>query len=183
MDDADDHLERWLTDKGSPEGDDHDPRALAQSEQHKVMEPTRKQKDRIRQRKAMELRMSGNFSWEEIAKRSGYASGASAQRAVSRAMDRLPVVPGVEVHRTMQLARAEHMLSLVWPVMERGDLGAIQKALNILAYMDRVVEGRELAPGPKGWTGGGSQGTSSEGSGMLFSDDDLDIVDGEVVDE
>lgn len=86
--------------------------------------------------RALELRKQG-LSYREIAQKTGYASAASARRAVLSLLRRVLREPA-EAVRDLELARLDKLLQSLWPrAVFDGDLGAVDR---ILAIMRRRAE-------------------------------------------
>lgn len=89
-----------------------------------------------RLRRAIMLRLAGS-SFENIARTLGYASGDQAMKAVNRAMK------AVKVEATRQLKnvhhmRLEHMLMLLWPSINQGDLTSMAMGMQVLDRIERL---------------------------------------------
>jgi hypothetical protein len=80
-------------------------------------------------RQALELRKAG-ADFRSIAAQLGYASVASAHRAVTAALRRAVIEPAAEVI-ALETARLDRLLMAVWPACLTGDLAAIDRALAI----------------------------------------------------
>jgi len=89
-----------------------------------------------RQRQAIQLKMAG-ASYTQIADQLGYASASGAHAAVKRAMEE---VPNEEVDSLRQVdnARLNQMLLGVWGKAQKGDFGAIDRALKIMERMAKL---------------------------------------------
>lgn len=82
-----------------------------------------------RQREALELRKAG-ATYDTIARQLGYADPSGAAKAVKRAMDSIGVQEAEDLLR-IELERLDHMLLVLWPMVQKGNLGAIDRALRI----------------------------------------------------
>ncbi len=90
-----------------------------------------------KQRLALELRKAG-VSFPQIAAQLGYKSVSGAFDAVDSAIKRLLQEPAEEV-RKLEVARLDHMLSAVWPSVQRGDERAVEMALKIMARRAKLL--------------------------------------------
>lgn len=103
--------------------------------------PTRVSKDmqrfgaKERQRQAIQLRQAG-ATYQQIAEQLGYSSASGAHAAVKKAMDEFPR-EDVETLREVDNARLNSMLLTLWPLVQKGDFGAMDRALRI---MERIAK-------------------------------------------
>lgn len=97
---------------------------------------------------AVKLRAS-KLSYEEIAKRCGYANKAACYNAVQRELNRV-VVENVEELRREELATLDHLQQQVMPLIEdkdnRGRLFAVDRILAIQERRSRLM-GLDIASG------------------------------------
>ena len=84
-----------------------------------------------KQRKALELRRAG-ASFDVIAQQVGYSSTGGAYKAVQTGLKKLVREPGESV-RKLELERLDRLLLAVWHKAVNGDLGALDRALKIIA--------------------------------------------------
>ena len=98
---------------------------------------------RERQRQAIELRIAG-ASFAVIATQLGYATAYGAYMAIDAGLKH-SIQPPADALRELDTQRLERLLLSVWPQALKGDLGAIDRALKILAQRARLL-GLELAP-------------------------------------
>jgi hypothetical protein len=84
-----------------------------------------------KQRKALELRRAG-ASFDVIAQQVGYSSTGGAYKAVQTGLKKLVREPGESV-RKLELERLDRLLLAVWYKAVNGDLGALDRALKIIA--------------------------------------------------
>jgi hypothetical protein len=82
-----------------------------------------------RQRQALGLRQGG-ASYQQIADTLGYATRASAWKAVAAAL-RGVIVESVSELRALEADRLDRLLLAVWPRALNGDLGAVDRVLAI----------------------------------------------------
>ena len=82
-----------------------------------------------RTKRVVELRLAG-ATFQQIADRVGYSQASAAYKCWQRAMADIPA-SSKELARSLELARLDAMLTAVWPACLRGQLGAIDRALNI----------------------------------------------------
>lgn len=83
-----------------------------------------------RRTKALELHLAG-ASYAAIAEAVGYASKASAHKAVQDALAGLGDPAGVSHTVDTELARLDAMLTGLWPKARRGDVAAVDRVLRI----------------------------------------------------
>ncbi len=83
-----------------------------------------------KQRRALELRKAG-VSFEKIAEQVGYASRSGAHKAVLTALRNTLREPADEL-RTMELERLDRMQAALWPQVQQGHQGAIDRVLRIM---------------------------------------------------
>ncbi len=82
-----------------------------------------------RYREVLELRTAG-LSFDEIAKRTGYAGRQGAQQAYTRAMERW-AIESVEEQRIIQSMRLDAIFTQAYLAARQGDLQAIDRCLRI----------------------------------------------------
>ena len=99
---------------------------------------SRKIEAALKEARAIELRLQG-FNYREIADALGYASAGSAHKAVVRGLARLYPREKAEDLLRLELARLDHILWVLWPKVERGDLVAIDRALRVIALQSRLL--------------------------------------------
>lgn len=98
-----------------------------------------------RRRDAVQLRKAG-WTYPEIAKQLKYASVEGARKAVMKGMKELGN-DGVQELREMNVARLEHLLSIVWPSANAGDHKSIIMAQSIINDLNRISGGEVVNPG------------------------------------
>ena len=103
------------------------------------MAPSAEQVARRRRRDArcVGLRIAGH-SFDDIARRVGYANRGGAYKAYVRGMERLGMEEVEEIFR-LNYERYNAMLYAIWPEVSLGDLSAIREALRILDRLDRLA--------------------------------------------
>lgn len=87
------------------------------------------------QLKALELRLQG-LSYQEIGERIG-RSDTWAYRLVMRAMRETIQEPADKV-RELETSRLEKMLARVWPMIEEGNLQAIDRGVRIIEVLAKI---------------------------------------------
>ena len=85
---------------------------------------------RERERRVLELRMEGR-SLQEVADELGYADRSGAHRAITRALAR-HVHEAVDEMRTIEGARLDKVQAVLWPLVQAGDLAAIDRLLKVM---------------------------------------------------
>lgn len=90
-----------------------------------------------REARCVRLRIAGH-SFDDIARRVGYANRGGAYKAYVRGMDRLGMEEVEEIFR-LNYERYNAMLYAIWPEVSLGDLSAIREALTILDRLDRLA--------------------------------------------
>lgn len=80
-------------------------------------------------RDALELRKAG-VSYSEIAKVLGLGNPGTARRMVSKALTEMGTEPSDEM-RMMEMQRLNHILAIIWPKIQKGDLATIDRYLKI----------------------------------------------------
>jgi hypothetical protein len=80
-------------------------------------------------REVLELRCAG-LTFDEIAKRTGYANRAGAQYAYNAALERW-AIETVEQQRIIQSERLDRLFTTVYIQARKGDLQAIDRCLKI----------------------------------------------------
>jgi len=91
---------------------------------------------RERQRKALELRKAG-ATYQQIADALGYKSQSSAYKVISQALEEIVREPAEEL-LAVQRERLNHMLTVLWPEVQRGNLQAMDRALKIMSQQDAL---------------------------------------------
>jgi DNA-binding CsgD family transcriptional regulator len=90
-----------------------------------------------KERQALELRKAG-ATLDQIAKQLGYADPSGVHRAITRALEKIPV-QAVADYRAIQNERLERLLLAVWQISLAGDLKAVDRALRILDQQARLL--------------------------------------------
>lgn len=129
----------------------------------------RTSKAALRERQALELRMAG-LTFDEIAKRVGYANKGSAKKAYDRAVSGAGLGDLTDDEwRDLELHRLERAHAAIWPKAARGDLAAVREVARL---HDRRVQLKQLAIAP----GGRSTGPDAdrEHEGTVIGQDRLD---------
>lgn len=80
-------------------------------------------------RRCLELRKSG-ATYEQIATVVGYKSAQTVSRIIKKQLDETTNEAGNEL-RTLQIERLNHMMLVLWPKVQGGDLNAIDRFLRI----------------------------------------------------
>lgn len=97
---------------------------------------------RAREAEALRLRAEQGLSYEEIARRTGYANESGARKAVARAMDRNAREP-MDAAYALELSRLDALQKTVWTVLRTGTdhlkLKAVQQALAISQHRTRIL--------------------------------------------
>lgn len=83
-----------------------------------------------RQLRALELRLTG-MQYEDIANQLGYADRAAAYGAV-RAVIARREHEAVDEMRTIEGARLDAIAATLWPLVETGDLAAVDRMLKLM---------------------------------------------------
>jgi len=83
-----------------------------------------------REHEVVQLRLEGK-TFEQIANQLGYADHSGARDAWLRATERTPM-ESVNEYRALHLRRLEHLVGLLWPKVEAGDLQAFPNLLALL---------------------------------------------------
>ncbi|MDP9371647.1 MAG: hypothetical protein M3Q71_13145 [Chloroflexota bacterium] len=83
-----------------------------------------------KQRRALELRKAG-VGYVKIAEELGYGGPSGAHNAVMTALQKTLREPADEL-RTMELERLDRMQAALWPQVQNGHLGAIDRVLWIM---------------------------------------------------
>ncbi len=105
-----------------------------------------------RSRRAIALKLAG-ASYAQIAENLGYHDASGARKAVVRGMKSSLQESSTELRR-IHYGRLEHMLMLVWPDVNKGDLQSMQAALNVMDRMERLyglnaAEKIDVSHGPR----------------------------------
>lgn len=87
-----------------------------------------------KQAQALELRKAG-ASYEKIAETLGYKSASGAWGAVNRALTDMVAEP-TEALRLVHYERLNHILVMLWPRVQKGELAAMDRAVGV---MDRIA--------------------------------------------
>jgi len=82
-----------------------------------------------RARQALELRRAG-VHYDEIARQLGYRTASGAYEAIRSAMRRTLQEPADEL-RKLECERLDAALAAIWPLVQQGDLAAIDRMLRI----------------------------------------------------
>lgn len=96
-----------------------------------------------RQAEAMELRKAG-ATYAMIAEQLGYSDGHSAAQSIRSALQKAIREPAEEL-REMELERLDHIMLVLWPKVNAGDMAAIDRAMRVqlriaeLAGYDRAI--------------------------------------------
>jgi hypothetical protein len=89
-----------------------------------------------RVRRAVMLRLSG-ASFDQIAHTLGYANAKQARSAVNRSVQSVQMEAQRELKRVQHM-RLEHMLMLLWPSVNAGDLPSMAAACQIMDRIERL---------------------------------------------
>lgn len=84
-----------------------------------------------KQRRALDLR-KGGATYVQIAQELGYKDHTAAVAAVKVALQKTLQEPADEL-RELECARLDTLLISIWPTARRGDLGAVDRVLKIMA--------------------------------------------------
>jgi len=103
--------------------------------------PTAEQLDR--EREALGLRQAG-YTYDRIAQSTGYANADGAWKAVRRAISRSLQEPVAELV-SLESARLDRLQTAVWAAAIKGDLGAVDRVLSIMARRAKLC-GLDQAP-------------------------------------
>ena len=95
-----------------------------------------------KRRQAVELRKAG-ATYQIIAEQVGYNDASAARKAVMKAYGEIIQEPVQEL-KTLQIERLNHMLLVLWPQVQQGDLGAMNTSLSIMNKIDHLM-GTEAA--------------------------------------
>ena len=99
------------------------------------------------------LRLSG-ATYEQIAKALDYASPETARVTIAKAVQSTKIEASRELKRIHHM-RLEHMLMLLWPSVNAGDMQSMSAAVQIMDRLERL-HGLNFVPleqeGPKGDT-------------------------------
>lgn len=123
-----------------------------------------------RRRQALELRREGH-TYKEIGERVGFSLTA-ARKAVHQGLDALNLESAelVAELRAIENARLDHFLRIIWPKIEEGNLGAIDRGLRIMerrAKLFGLDMPTRIAPvSPDGATEFGVRGLAALLAGM-----------------
>lgn len=118
-----------------------------------------KQKEaRERMARALDLRMAG-CTYQVIADQLGYATRDSAMKAVKAALKDITREPALAV-KELELSRLDKALLYIWPQVQKGSLGAIDRFVKIQhqrAQLLGLYAPQKIAPttpdGIEEWTG------------------------------
>lgn len=98
--------------------------------QHRRAEAIKKKMAiREKHRRCLELRKSG-ATYEQIAQVVGYANGQYVAKVIKKQLGKTVNEAGDEL-RTLQIERLNHMMLVLWPRVQGGDLNAIDRFLRI----------------------------------------------------
>ncbi|MEM8933764.1 MAG: hypothetical protein AAGE94_21415 [Acidobacteriota bacterium] len=94
----------------------------------------------LRRAKALELRKAG-ATYDQIADQLGYASRASAYKAVAKALKAIEdqVVEGATEMCRLEVERLDRLLVALWPKASAGHLGAIDRVIRISERRCRLL--------------------------------------------
>jgi hypothetical protein len=94
-----------------------------------------------RRRRAVQMRLAGGVTWEQIAKECGYSGKAAACKDVTRALDqeRSLLRLSTEDLRTVEIARLDRLQRGHWPNALDGDIKATEVVLKIIAQRVRLL--------------------------------------------
>jgi hypothetical protein len=90
-----------------------------------------------RQRQALELRRAG-LTFQQIARRLGYAHPAGAYHAVQRGLQTTLQEPADEL-RGLELERLDALHQAMWPRAIRGNVWAVDRVLSIMQRRARLL--------------------------------------------
>jgi len=95
---------------------------------------------RERERRVLELRLAG-MSFERIAREVGYNHGASARKALLRALEREQEEISKLARRLLyeDLMRLDRLLLTVWPRALQGDLEALREVRAIISQRAKLL--------------------------------------------
>ena len=105
-----------------------------------------------KQKRAIALKLAG-ASYKSIAENLGYADSSGAHKAVSRGL-KASLQENAGELRKIHYGRLEHMLMLVWPQVNTGDLSAVNTGLSIMDRMEKLyglnaAEKIDVSAGPR----------------------------------
>ena len=86
----------------------------------------------LKRQRALELRMGG-YTYQQCADATGYKSRGAAKAAIKSALKAIDREAAEEV-REMELARIEKMRTVLWPLVGKADLNAIDRDLKLSRY-------------------------------------------------
>lgn len=150
-------------------------------------------RQRERQAKALELRKAG-ATYAQIAKRLGYTSPQGAASSIKRALDRMIQEPAEEV-RKMEYERLNHILLVLWPRVQIGELPAIDRAMRVMERIALLMGVHHQAPETQnvqnnvividgdnaGYVEALKSLKKSAESALVASDEEPEVIEAEVV--
>lgn len=86
---------------------------------------------------ALSLRKAG-ATYDQIAQQAGYSTANAALKGVQRALKATLQEPADEL-RTLELMRLDGILLVLWPMVQRGNLGAVDRALKVIAQRAKIL--------------------------------------------
>jgi hypothetical protein len=89
-----------------------------------------------REAECLELRLEG-CTFDEIAKKLGYANRSGAKKAYHRSLERIGQDTAGEA-LGLQFDRLNALLYAIWPHVEKGSLPAIRQALDVIDRIDHL---------------------------------------------
>lgn len=117
-----------------------------------------------RRRKVVEMKIEG-YTYAEIAQTLGFNSIDGAKAAFKRAQQ--DVRDAAEEYRDLELARTDAVLRVLWPMVEQGDLEAVDKYLKVAALRVKITGMDKVAPMGHGGTAGSDDGANIERVAMV----------------
>lgn len=91
----------------------------------------------LRRAQALNMRRAGK-THEEIADALGYSSRSHASKDVSRALDQVIQEAGDQLIR-LERERLNGLLSILWPLAEKGDVRAARECVRVLERTHRLM--------------------------------------------
>ncbi|MFJ2518664.1 hypothetical protein ACIOWF_06800 [Cellulosimicrobium cellulans] len=98
---------------------------------------SRNDKTYEKRQKVLELRRAG-MTFDEIARRVGYANRGGARKAYEAALADAGVSPTTEQTRALELDRLDRLQTALWARAVRGDLAVIDRVLKISEHRMRL---------------------------------------------
>lgn len=96
-----------------------------------------------RRRKVVEMKMKG-YTFADIAPVLGYNTTEGVREAFTRAMQ--DTIDVAEEYRSIELMRMQSVVHVLWPMVEQGDLEAIDKYLKVSAQIQKLTKTDSLVP-------------------------------------